>query len=232
VTRVALLVAAGSGMGAACARRLAADGWQVALLSSSGKAEALASELGGIGVTGSMTDPDALKQLVHGALERHGRIDAVVTSAGHPPKGELLAIPDEAWHQGLELLLLPVIRLARLVVPAMRRQGGGAFVNISTAWVAQPDLTFPVSCTVRAALGAFTKLFAERHAADNIRMNNVLPGYIDSLPATEERRLQIPMRRYGTVAEIAGTVAFLLSGDAGYITGQSLRVDGGIIRAL
>ena len=232
MTRGALLVAAGSGMGAACARRLAADGWQVALLSSSGKAQALAGELGGIGVTGSMTDPDALQELVRAALERHGRIDAVVASAGHPPKGELLAIPDEAWHQGLDLLLLPVIRLARLVVPVMRRQGGGAFVNISTAWVAQPDLTFPVSCTIRAALGAFTRLFAERHAEDNIRMNNVLPGFIDSLPATEERRRQIPMRRYGTTAEIAGTVAFLLSPDAGYITGQQLRVDGGIIKAL
>lgn len=232
MTRVALLVAAGSGMGAACARRLAADGWQVALLSSSGKAATLAHELGGIGVTGSMTDADALQELVRAALERHGRIDAVVASAGHPPKGELLAIPDEAWHQGLDLLLLPVIRLARLVVPVMRRQGGGAFVNISTAWVAQPDLTFPVSCTIRAALGAFTKLFAERHAADNIRMNNVLPGFIDSLPVTEERRQQIPMRRYGTTAEIAGTVAFLLSADAGYITGQQLRVDGGIIKAL
>ena len=98
--------------------------------------------------------------------------------------------------------------------------------------VFEPEPTFPVSGTLRAALAAFTKLYADQYAAKGIRMNNVLPGFIDSLGETPERRQRIPMGRYGTVAEIAKTVRFLLSSDAGYITGQNLRVDGGITRSV
>lgn len=91
---------------------------------------------------------------------------------------------------------------------------------------------FPTSAIFRAGLAAFTKIFADQYAAENIRMNNVLPGWIDSLPATEERRASVPMGRYGTAEEIAATIAFLASEGAAYITGQNLRVDGGITRAV
>jgi NAD(P)-dependent dehydrogenase (short-subunit alcohol dehydrogenase family) len=91
---------------------------------------------------------------------------------------------------------------------------------------------FPTSAVFRAGLAAYTKIFADAYAADNIRMNNVLPGWIDSLPATEERREGVPMKRYGTSAEIAATIAFLASEGAGYITGQNLRVDGGVTRSV
>ena len=114
----------------------------------------------------------------------------------------------------------------------MRAQNGGAIVNISTAWAFEPSAMFPTSGVFRAGLAAYAKIFADEHAADNVRMNNVLPGWIDSLPATEERRDRVPMRRYGTVEEIAATVAFLLSEGAGYITGQNLRVDGGLMRGV
>ena len=231
-SKVALLTAAGSGMGAAAARRLAADGYQVAILSSSGKGERLAQQLGGLGVTGSNQSPDDLARFVDAALARFGRIDVLVNSAGHGPKGPLLDISDADWQRGMDTYLLNVVRPARLVVPAMQRQGGGAIVNISSAWAFEPSELFPTSAVFRAGLAAFTKLFADRYAAEGIRMNNVLPGWIDSLPAQEARRQSVPMQRYGTADEIAATVAFLVSAGAAYITGQNIRVDGGLMRSI
>lgn len=230
--KTALITAAGSGMGAAIAKKLAADGWRVAVMSSSGKGEALGKSLGGIGFTGSATDPAALKAFVELARKEFGRIDAVANSAAHPPKGELLALTDEDWHKGLEIALLNVVRIARLVTPIMEAQGNGAIVSISTFAAFEPDLMFPISGSMRAALGSFAKLYAERYAAKGLRMNNVLPGYIDSLPEKEERRAKIPAARYGKVEEIAATVAFLLSDGAAYVNGQNLRVDGGLTRGV
>lgn len=230
--KVALITAGGSGMGAAAARRLALDGFAVGILSSSGKGEALAAELGGIGVTGSNQSNDDLKRLVDLAMERWGRVDVLVNSAGHGPRAPILDITDEDWHRGMDTYLLNVIRPVRLVTPIMQRQKAGSIVNISTAWAFEPSAMFPTSAVFRAGLASFTKIFADNYAADNIRMNNVLPGWIDSLPATEERRQGVPMQRYGTSAEIAGTIAFLASKDAAYITGQNLRVDGGVTRSI
>jgi NAD(P)-dependent dehydrogenase (short-subunit alcohol dehydrogenase family) len=232
VDKVALITAGGSGMGAAAAKRLAEDGFGVAILSSSGKGEALAAELGGIGVTGSNQSNDDLKRLVDLAMERWGRVDVLVNSAGHGPRAPILDITDEDWHRGMDTYLLNVIRPVRLVTPIMQRQKAGSIVNISTAWAFEPSAMFPTSAVFRAGLASFTKIFVDAYAADNIRMNNVLPGWIDSLPATEERRQGVPMQRYGTSAEIAGTIAFLASKDAAYITGQNLRVDGGVTRSI
>ena len=230
--RVALITAGGSGMGAAAARRLAADGYRVGVLSSSGKGEALAKELGGLGVTASNRSTEALQRLVELAVERWGRVDVLVNSAGHGPRAPILELTDEDWQAGMETYLLNVIRPTRLVAPIMKRQQGGAIVNISSAWVFEPTEMFPTSAVFRAGLAAFTKIFCDTHAPFNIRMNNVLPGWIDSLPAKDERRDSVPLRRYGTSEEIAATIAFLASDDAAYITGQNLRVDGGLTRSL
>ena len=230
--KVALVTAGGSGMGADAARHLAAKGWQVAILSSSGKGEALAKELGGVGVTGSNLEPGDLQALVDAAMDRWGRIDGLVNSAGHGPKGDILDISDEDWHRGMEVYLMNVIRPARLVAPIMAKAGGGAIVNISTFAAFEPDPLFPTSGVFRAGLASFTKLFADKFAARGVRMNNVLPGFIDSLPETEGRRARIPMGRYGTVAEVSGLIGYLLSEDGAYVTGQNIRIDGGLTRAV
>jgi NAD(P)-dependent dehydrogenase (short-subunit alcohol dehydrogenase family) len=231
-SRVALLTAAGSGIGAAAARKLADDGWQVAILSSSGRGEELARELGGLGVTGSNRETADLQRLVEAALARWGRIDAVVNSAGHGPKGPLLEIADADWHLGLEFYLLNVVKIARLVTPVMRAQGAGSIVNVSTYATFEPEAAFPTSGVFRAGLAAFAKVYADEQAPHGIRMNNVLPGFVDSLPEKAERRARIPMGRYGRAEEVAELIAFLASDRSSYLTGQNIRIDGGLTRSV
>jgi NAD(P)-dependent dehydrogenase (short-subunit alcohol dehydrogenase family) len=230
-TKVAIVTASGRGIGAAIARELAAD-YRLVLMSRSREATQLAHELGGIGLTGSVTQPADLHRLVRAAMEAYNRIDAVVNNTGHAVKGDLLEVTDEDWHESVDLLLLNVVRMARLVTEQMVSQGAGAIVNISTFTAVEPTLRFPVSATLRAALSGFTKLYADRYAGVGVRMNNVLPGHLGNYQREDEERNQIPMRRPGTVTEVAKTVRFLLSPDASYITGQNIRVDGGLTRSL
>lgn len=232
VEKVALITAGGSGMGADAARKLADDGFKIGILSASGKGEALGRELGGFGVTGSNLDHEALNALVVGAKERWGRVDILVNSAGHGPKGPVLEISDDDWHQGMEVYLMNVIRPTRIVTPLMQEQGGGAIINISTFAAFEPDPLFPTSGVFRAGLAAFTKLYSDKYASANIRMNNVLPGFIDSLPETEDRKARIPMGRYGFVSEVSSLIAWLASQDGAYMTGQNLRIDGGLTCAV
>ena len=230
--KVAIVTAGGSGIGAGAARRLAADGFHIAILSSSGKGEALAKELGGIGVTGSNQSNEDLKRLTDQTVDKWGRIDVLVNSAGHGPKAPILELSDDDWHAGMDVYLLNVVRPTRLVTPVMQQQSSGVIINISTFAAFEPDPVFPTSGVFRAGLAAYAKLFSDQYAAENIRMNNVLPGFIDSRPEKKEFRDRIPMQRYGKTEEIAGVIAFLASESAGYITGQNLRVDGGITRSV
>lgn len=230
--KVAIITAGGSGMGAAAARKLADSGYKIAVLSSSGKGEALAKEYYGIGITGSNQSNEDLQTLVTAAHEKWGRIDVLVNSAGHGPRGALLDFSDQDWHSGMDVYLMNVVRSVRLVAPIMQAQKKGSIINISTFAAFEPDPAFPVSSVFRAGLASYTKLFADKYAADNIRMNNILPGFIDSLPEKQAFKDRIPMQRYGTEQEIAETIAFLASDGAGYITGQNIRVDGGITRSV
>jgi NAD(P)-dependent dehydrogenase (short-subunit alcohol dehydrogenase family) len=230
--KVAIITAASSGMGAAIARKFHALGYKLAIMSNSEKIIPVAEELKASFIQGSVTEKQDLKKLVDLAVSSFGRVDVVVNNTGHPAKADLLELSDEDWQAGLDLVILSVTRMAQLVVPVMIKSGGGSIINISTFAAFEPSLTYPVSCTMRAALGSYCKLFADRYGAENIRMNNVLPGYINSYPVDGETLGKIPLNREGTVEEIANTVAFLASDESGYITGQNLKVDGGLGRAV
>jgi len=146
---VAIITAASKGMGAACARLLAQRGYRLALFARGSELGNLATELDALAVTGDLADSAAIEQLVHQTQQRYGRVDAVVNNTGHAAKGDLLTLTDEDWHRGLDLLLLNVIRLARLVTPIMLAQErSGAFVNISSFAAVEPDLHFPVSAII------------------------------------------------------------------------------------
>jgi NAD(P)-dependent dehydrogenase (short-subunit alcohol dehydrogenase family) len=243
---VTIVTAASRGIGAAIARGLAGRGHRLVLLARTAEVLELARTVGGHAVRGSVTEPSDLEAVVRLALDTHGRIDGVVNNTGRDDQSwhdsgpaydpdldrSLLDISDEAWLHGVDLYLLNVVRMARVVTPVLQRQGGGAIVNVSTFVAPEPRLIFPVSGTIRMALAAYTKLYADRYARDGIRMNNILPGYVENWPLSEEVRRTIPTARAVTMAELAGTAAFLLSADAGSITGRNVLVDGGINRGL
>jgi NAD(P)-dependent dehydrogenase (short-subunit alcohol dehydrogenase family) len=230
--RVALVTAASKGIGAAIAREFAGRGYEVALLARSSAVHAVAGELGGVAVEGSITDASKVQELVATAMQKWGRIDVVVNNTGHPAKGSLLELGDEEWRDGYALILESAMRMARLVTPIMERQGSGAFVTISSYAAVRPELGRPVSSVIRAALGAWTKLHAEHCAPKGIRVNSVMPGFVDSYEAPAEVVATIPMGRIGRVAELAKVVAWLASDEASYVTGQNLLVDGGMVRSL
>jgi len=232
MTKVAIVTAASMGMGKACATELAQSGYKVVVMSRGEKILEVAQEIGADGLQGSITCKDDIKALVDFTMNKYGRIDAVVNNAGYIPKGDLFELTDENWHEGLDIVIGSVNSMLKLITPIFQVQGGGSVVNISTFATYEPSPVFPISVCMRAALGSYIKLYADKYAKDNIRINNVLPGFIDSKPVNEKFIKDIPMGRYGKVDEIAKTVRFLLSEDASYTTGQNIRVDGGITRSV
>ena len=142
------------------------------------------------------------------------------------------AISDETWHAGFEMLFMNVVRVLRLTIPIFVEKGRGSVVSISTFAAPEPRLTWPVSSVIRSSLAGLVKLYADRYARHGVRINSVLPGFLENWEQADEVIKAIPMSRRGTLSEVAKTVSFLLSDDAGYITGQNLLVDGGVNRGL
>ncbi|MBD2246805.1 SDR family oxidoreductase [Nostoc sp. FACHB-888] len=226
--KIVIVTAASRGIGAGCARHLATQGYTVALMARSESVLDLAQELGGIAVQGSMSKLQDLERLVQTTLDKFGRIDAVVNSFGDPPRLDLLNISDEMWCENFEMLFLSVVRIAKLVTEPMRQLGGGAIVNISASDSQEPTLGTPFSGTLRAAMEGFTKLYAKRYRADHIRMNSIAPFFVaDNLEELEGWNVpdDLMWGRPATYAELAKTVSFLISDDAKFITGTTLKVD-------
>jgi len=230
--KTAVFIASGSGMGADAAKHLSSKGFDIAIMSSSGKGEQLANDLGGFGYTGSNLLSTDIKDFIDKVFFKFGKVDVLVNSAGHGPKGDILDISDEDWIKGMEIYYLNVVRSSRIVTPIMQKQKNGSIINISTFATFEPDPNFPTSGIFRSGLASFTKLYSDKYAKYNIRMNNILPGFINSLPEKEEFIKRIPLKRYGKVSEISAVVEMLASDGGGYITGQNIRVDGGITRSV
>jgi len=232
MNKVAVLIAAGSGMGADAAKQLHKDGFKVGIFSSSGKGELLPKKLKGISYTGSNKNKDELKEFIDIIIKKWGRIDVLVNSAGHGPKGEILKISDEEWHEGLEVYFLNVVKILRIVIPIMKKNRGGSIINISTYAVFEPESDFPTSGVMRAGLSSFTKILSDKYAKHNIRINNILPGFINSLKTKQKFVQRIPLKRVGKVKEVSQLISLLASDECSYITGQNIRIDGGITRSV
>ena len=228
--KTCLVIGGGRGMGAATAKEMQKRGYKLSLMSPSDSCEQLAEELNGIALRGKAEVPENLKSIIDFTMEKYGRIDSVLVHVGGPPKGDLLEIEDEDWDKTNQMIIKPVIRIAKLVTPIMLEQGGGSIVNITTFSAFEPSLTFPTSSVYRAGVSSFTKLFSDRYGADNIRMNCLLPGFTDSLNLPDEFAKLSSLNRLARAEEQAKVAAFLLSDDSSYITGQSIRSDGGVTR--
>ena len=236
--KTAIVTGASEGIGKGIARALAREGVDVAICARrKGPLELTAAEIAKesgrkiVAFPADLTKPDEAENFIRQAHAALGRIDILVNNAGSSPGGVLEHLSEADWAQSLQLKFMGYVRCMKHVLPIMQKQKSGVIINISSFSAVEPDPVFPTSSVFRAGLAAYTKLFADKYAADNVRMNNVLPGFIDSLAEKSEFRERIPMGRYGHVAEVSDVVAFLASSGAGYITGQNIRVDGGITRS-
>ena len=228
--RICVVIGGGKGMGGAIAREMHKRNYKLALMSPSENCEHLASELGGIAVRGKAENAADTERLFNLTMETYGRIDSLLIHVGGPPKGDLLDITEEDWVKANEMILLPVIRMAKLVTPVMQSQGGGSILNITTFSAFEPSLTFPTSSVYRVGVSSFTKLYSDRYGSDNIRMNCLMPGFTDSLDLPQKFADMSVFKRLARAEEQAKAAAFLLTEESSYITGQSIRTDGGVTR--
>ncbi|MEI6043599.1 MAG: SDR family oxidoreductase [Chloroflexota bacterium] len=255
--KVAIVAAASKGLGKACAIALAKEGVNVVICSRN-QAELLeaAREIGSttgvevLAIPTDVTKPDDVVKLVEQAVARFGRIDILVNNAGGPPAGTFETLGDEDWAKALELNLLSTVRLTRAVLPHLKKQGSGRIINITSYAVKQPIAELILSNAARAGVTGLAKSLSNEFGKYNITVNNVLPGlhttaridYLHQSRAKSQNRTfeeirveetkQIPLGRLGDPADFGSIVAFLASEPAGYITGQSLVIDGGAYKGL
>ena len=247
--RNALVTGGSKGIGAAIARELVGEGVRVAICArNEDEVLAAAEELGVVHAQrADVTDPEQVQDFVARSAEALGGIDFLVNNAGGAHPGTFETLNDENWVADLDVKLFSLIRCSREVLPHMRAAGGGRIVNIGAVYSRYPDPTFFATSVNRAAGNSFTKTLALEVAKDNILVNGVNIGFVttpqwDNIHqrrAPEVSRDQffdtfaaqeVPLGRFGTPEEVSGLVAFLLSERAGYITGASIDVAGGMGR--
>lgn len=255
--KVAMVAGASRGLGLAVARALATEGAKVSMSSTNTVAitaagNRIGEETGSdvLALQADVRSPEAILQWRDATLERFGGVDLLFTNSGGPPAGMFSALDDAAWQAGFELLVLSVIRMARAVIPSMQARGGGAMVFSTSASVKEPIPNLTLSNVLRGSVSSLSKTLAVELAADRIRVNQAIPGRIDTdrvrnldeinarrmgIPLEEQQQRvlkSIPLGRYGEADEFGRAVAFLLSDAAAYITGATLQVDGGVIRGV
>jgi 3-oxoacyl-[acyl-carrier protein] reductase len=255
--KVALVAAASRGLGRAIAHELATEGAAVVICARKGdELEAakrdMESRTGANvhAIVADLSDREQVERLAAETLEKHGRVDVLVTNAGGPPAGVFEMHDWDAWERAVNLTLRSAVELTRAFLPGMRERKWGRVINVTSIAVKQPVDNLILSNSIRSAVTGFARTLANEVAADSVTVNNILPGYtrterveqLAKATATKEGvhprdivarfENQIPMRRLGEPAEFAALAAFLASERASYITGQSIAVDGGWVRGL
>jgi 3-oxoacyl-[acyl-carrier protein] reductase len=253
----ALVTASSAGIGRACALELARAGADVAVCARGEEAlertrKQIAEETGRrvTAIRADLMFGTQIEALVEGVVSQLGGIDVLVTNAGGPPSGVFMDFDDEAWMKAVSLNLMSVVRLNRLVVPAMRKAGGGSIVNLTSISVKEPLKGLVLSNAVRAAVVGLSKSLANELGPDGIRVNVVCPGFtatdrMKELIAARAQRegkteedvaagmyASVPLGAFGEPADVARMVAYLASDAARYVTGVTVQVDGGFVKGL
>jgi 3-oxoacyl-[acyl-carrier protein] reductase len=255
--KVALVAGASKGLGYAVAHAMAREGAFVSIASRDEKSITDASsrierETGSrvMAMAVDVRSADAIHSWASATAERFGGVDALMTNSGGPPAGAALSFDDRAWQDAAELLLFSTLRLVRATVPLMEKRGGGAILMSTSSSVKEPIQNLGLSTVLRASVSALAKTLALELAASKIRVNQIIPGRIDtdrvrhldegnakklgiSVADAKARAIAaIPLGRYGEIDEFGRVGAFLLSDAASYVTGATLQVDGGLIRSI
>ena len=251
--KVAMVGGASRGLGYAVARALAAEGARVSIASRDEAAiRAAAQRIGGdvLAVPADVKSADAIREWAAATEKKFGGIDLLFSNSGGPPAGATLSFDDRAWQDAVDLLLFSTLRMIRAAVPSMKARGGGAILVSTSSSVKEPVQNLGLSTVLRASVSALAKTLALELAPDRIRVNQIIPGRIDTdrvrhldevnaqkqgvTPEEAKKRAvsAIPMGRYGEIDEFGRVGAFLLSDAAAYVTGATVQVDGGLIRSV
>jgi 3-oxoacyl-[acyl-carrier protein] reductase len=255
--KVAMVAASSKGLGFGIARELAREG---ALVSLGARTESDVHDAAEILTNETDTDvlanvldaavSDSIIQWVDSTIDAFGGVDLLVVNAGGPPAGTFDDFADSDWQSAFELTLMSAVRMIRAVLPSMRETGGGSILTITSCSVKEPIDFLLLSNVMRSGVTSLAKSLAQHLAPENIRINNLMPGRVDTdrvrsldqlnadaKGATVEQikaavEKDIPLGRYGTTEEFGRLGTFLLSDAASYITGQTIAVDGGLIKTV